>query len=264
MLARLLIAFIAAVLIAAAALRAHALSRSGAVAAGVLGTVVFGLGGWRWAVLLLGFFISASALSFLFKGRKAVYTEKFSKGSTRDAAQVAANGAVAGLFALISVFAPASPLPFLCAAAAFAAVNADTWATELGVLNPRPPRLITTFRVVEPGTSGGVSLFGTLAAFSGALLIGLLAALAHPDVTMVHALLIALAGLLGAVVDSLLGATAQAIYHCPACGKETERHPNHLCGAKTSHLRGWRWMNNDLVNFLCGLSAALVMLAVGG
>ena len=52
-------------------------------------------------------------------------------------------------------------------------------------------------------------------------------------------------------MDSLLGATVQVIYTCPACGKETERHPLHACGTQTVYKRGWRWMNNDAVNAFC-------------
>jgi len=64
-------------------------------------------------------------------------------------------------------------------------------------------------------------------------------------------------GVVGSLVDSLLGATLQAIYFCPACQKETEKHPQHTCGGKTVHQRGLAWLNNDGVNFLCTLSAAL-------
>src|SRR5512133_267555 len=92
----LLIAFALAALIGAAAWKAHALSPSGALAATALGTVIFGLGGLGWAVVLMGFFISSSALSRLFRKRKVRLDEKFSKGSQRDAGQVLANGGIAG------------------------------------------------------------------------------------------------------------------------------------------------------------------------
>jgi uncharacterized membrane protein len=65
-------------------------------------------------------------------------------------------------------------------------------------------------------------------------------------------------GLLGSLVDSLLGATLQAIYFCPACSKQTEKHPLHTCGAQTAHYRGLQWLNNDWVNFMCTLSGGLV------
>ena len=71
-------------------------------------------------------------------------------------------------FAALHFFFPNELWPWLGFAAALAAVNADTWGTELGVLNPHPPRMITDLRkVVEKGTSGGISLIGTLAALAG-------------------------------------------------------------------------------------------------
>ncbi|MEW6505612.1 MAG: YbhB/YbcL family Raf kinase inhibitor-like protein [Chloroflexota bacterium] len=249
-----------ALVISLAAYALRSLSRSGALAATLLGTAVFGLGGLPWAVLLLGFFISSSLLSRLFRRRKQSVEEKFSKGSRRDAAQVAANGGIAGLLALIQVIFPASPVPWLAAAAALAAANADTWATELGVLSPLLPRLITTGKVVEKGTSGGLTPLGTLAALGGAAWIALLAVLFPPATFNLSALfvfgLVTLAGLLGSLIDSLLGATVQAIYTCPQCAKETERHPLHSCGTPTRLVRGWRWLDNDGVNAACTLSAA--------
>jgi hypothetical protein len=65
-----------------------------------------------------------------------------------------------------------------------------------------------------------------------------------------------------ATADSLLGATLQAIYYCPSCEKETERHPQHTCGTNTDHIRGWRWLNNDWVNFTCSLVGALSAVAI--
>ena len=46
------------------------------------------------------------------------------------------------------------------------------------------------------------------------------------------------------MVDSILGATVQAMYYCPACEKETER-PIHNCGTRTRPMRGVNWLNND-------------------
>src|SRR5574340_230608 len=168
-------------LIAVAAYAARSLSFSGAIAATLLGTAVFGLGGFSWAVLLVGFFASSSVLSRMFKRRKAGVNEKYSKGSRRDAGQVLANGGVAGLLAIAQAILPGANFLWAAAAGTLAAVNADTWATELGILSPVNPRLITTGKVVEKGTSGGISLTGTLAALGGAAAIGLLAILGWPD-----------------------------------------------------------------------------------
>jgi uncharacterized protein (TIGR00297 family) len=257
---QLLLGFLLAVIVAYAAFRAHSLSRSGALAAVVTGTVIFGIGGWQWAVLLLTFFISSSLLTRTFKKRKSDLNEKFSKGGRRDAGQVLGNGGLATLFAGLHFFFPAAPWVWAAFAAALAAVNADTWATELGVLNPHPPRLIThPGKIVEKGTSGGVSLVGTLAALAGSGVIGLLAGIFAGALTI--GLLVTLAGLLGSLFDSLLGATIQSIYHCPACDKETERHPLHTCGAPTTLKRGWEWLDNDWVNFGCAAFGVLVALA---
>ncbi len=261
--AKLLLGFALAAVIAYAAYRARSLSKSGAWGALLTGTLIFGVGGWQWAVLLLGFFISSSLLTRLFGRRKASLNEKFEKGGQRDLAQVLANGGVGALFAALSPFFPASPWTWVGFAASLAAVNADTWATELGVLNPHLPRLITTGKPVERGTSGGVSLYGTLAATAGAGFIALLAVLVTPSLFSFFSpiLLFAfltLAGLIGALFDSLLGATVQAIYRCPQCNKETEKHPLHTCGAQTEQIRGWKWLNNDLVNLGCAWMGAVV------
>ena len=57
----------------------------------------------------------------------------------------------------------------------YAAVAADTFSSELGILSKSKPRLLTSWnlREVAPGTNGGVSLTGTLAGFGGAFIIAL-------------------------------------------------------------------------------------------
>ncbi len=263
MILSLLSGFLLAGLIAGLAYRTHSLSPSGAWGAVLTGGLIFGLGGWQWAVLLLAFFITSSGLSHAFQRRKRGLNEKYAKGSRRDMGQVLGNGGVAALFAVLHTFWPTALWPWAAFAAALAAVNADTWGTELGIFNKQPPRLLTDLRrPVEKGTSGGVSPIGTLAALAGAALIGVLAAALTPVPAPRAALfaLVTLGGLLGALFDSWLGATVQSIYFCPACQKETEQHPVHSCGSPTEPLRGWRWMDNDLVNASCALLAAVVIL----
>ncbi len=254
-----LIGFILAIIIAYLAYRAHSLNQSGAIAAVVVGTVIFGLGGLQWAILLLIFFITSSALSRLFKKRKQGLDEKFSKGHERDAGQVFGNGGLATAFVLVHALYPESTVGWVGFAAALAAVNADTWATELGVLNPTPPRMITNLgKRVEKGTSGGISLFGTLASLLGAAIISLPASLMTDNWSLLP--IVTLAGLFGSLFDSLLGATVQAMYYCPTDQKETEKHPLHTCGTQTVHIRGWKWLDNDWVNFACGAFGVVVAL----
>lgn len=261
---QLALGFALAVIVSYFAFRGRSLNKSGALAATLVGTVVFGVGGWKWAVLLLTFFITSSGLSRLFKKRKQGLDEKFSKGHARDAGQVFGNGGLAMAFVIVHAFYPESNLGWVGFGAALAAVNADTWGTELGVLNPTPPRLITNLRErVERGTSGGISLLGTLASLAGSALIGMLAALLHPTPEPVKlSLIITLSGLAGSLFDSFLGTTVQAMYYCPTDRKETEKHPLHTCGTETVHIRGWKWLDNDWVNFACGAFGAVSALTI--
>jgi len=260
---QLLLGFILAIIISYLAYRAHSLNKNGTLAATIVGAIVFGLGGWQWSILLLAFFITSSGLSRLFKKRKLGLDEKFSKGHERDAGQVFGNGGLATAFVLVYALFPESMIGWVGFAASLAAVNADTWATELGVLNPTPPRMITDLRKrVEKGTSGGISLFGTLASLMGSALIAVLAALMTDDWSLL--LPITLAGLFGSLFDSLLGATVQAMYYCPTDKKETEQHPLHTCGTATVHIRGWKWLNNDWVNFACGAFGVAIAFLLKG
>jgi uncharacterized protein (TIGR00297 family) len=259
----ILIGFILAILIAALAWRAGSLSGSGAWTAVLTGGLIFSLGGLKWAILLLTFFISSSALSRAFSRKKEGLAEKFSKGSRRDWGQVLANGGLGAVLVVGYSIAPHHEWLWLAFAGAMAAVNADTWSTELGVLSLIPPRLITNGKRVERGTSGGITFMGTLAALGGAVLIGIVAVIFTGDRRWLFYLgIITLGGLVGSLFDSALGATVQAIYWCPACKKETERYPKHTCGSPTSQVRGWSWFNNDMVNFACSLMGAIVTVGL--
>ena len=265
------LAVLIAGLIALVAYRLKLLSKNGAVAAFGLGTVVFGLGGLRWAIVLMVFFLSSSGLSRLFHKRKDDAEKNYAKGTTRDAWQVLANGGLAGLLVILHSFFPGSPLPWIGFCAAFAAATADTWATEIGALSHAQPRLITTLKPVETGTSGAVSWLGIVATFIGALLIALVGTLFDPYASVQPAQLsliaITIGGFIGSLVDSWLGATWQAIYYCPKCQKETERTPLHSCGTETKLEKGKAWLNNDVVNGLCTtagtVSAILIILSAG-
>jgi uncharacterized protein (TIGR00297 family) len=260
---QILIGFIFGALIGIIAWRAQALSPSGAAAATLTGGLIFGLGGIPWAVLLLTFFISSSAISRLFATRKADLSEKFSKGSQRDWGQVMANGGLGATLAIVLGLYPGALWTYVAFTGAMAAVNADTWATELGVFSPTRPKLITSGQPVERGASGGITLWGYVAALAGALLLGSFATIfnqnANPMITLTVA---GLAGLAGSTVDSFLGATIQSIYYCPNCKKETERHPLHSCGTETRQIRGWSWLNNDWVNFAGSLTGALTAMVL--
>jgi uncharacterized protein (TIGR00297 family) len=254
--------FFLALLVALIGWRMRALSSNGAWAAVISGSLIFGLGGISWAAVLLAFFISSSVLSKAFSRRKRDMNEKFSKGSQRDWQQVLANGGLGVILVLLYFLTPEKDWIWVAYVGAMSAVNADTWATEVGVLSRTPPRLITTGEVVERGTSGGVTSLGSLAALLGSLFVSMVGAFFAPKETVSLFILGgSLGGMAGALVDSLMGASVQGIYYCPTCKKETERYPLHTCGTKTLPLKGWHWVNNEVVNFSCSCVGAIA--AVG-
>lgn len=272
MLINFLIGLLGAGAIAALAYRRGSLSFSGVLGTVVVGTLIFSIGGLTWAVLLVAFFVTSSVLSHYQARAKEPLAEKFQKGHRRDLGQVLANGGCAALIAIAFFILP-HRWHFIGFIGAIATVNADTWATELGVLSKTPPRLITTGRVVPVGTSGGVTLFGTFVALCGALLIGVLAYLFE----MIQSAIVnagtfvfvseetifvgVIAGLAGSLFDSVLGATIQATYYCDVDQKETES-AIHRCGNKTRLIRGWRWFDNDWVNFFASMFGSFVALLV--
>lgn len=243
---------IVAATIALIAYRTRSLDAGGAFAAFLVGTATFGSLGPAGAAVLLTFFVSSLALSRLGRTRKRAILRDVAKGDTRDVAQVLANGAVAALCALGAAWvAPRYRFAF---AGALAAATADTWGTEIGTLIARTPRSLITFRRVASGLSGGVTWPGTAAEIAGAVTLALVAALVLEQRAFAP---VALAGLAGAFVDSLLGASVQSLRWCPYCKRATEREP-HLCGANTRPLRGLAWFGNDTVNFTATLTGAIV------
>ena len=177
------------------------------------------------------------------------------KGDERDAGQVIANGGVFAAAALGYVLAP-SPVWYAIGAGALAASTADTWATEVGTLAGADPVSIISWQKVPPGTSGGVSLIGTAGGVGGALFISAVSAFANWPVPFTA---VALGGLAGTLVDSLLGATLQARRWCDVCSKSTERLV-HSCGTKARHAGGLAGLDNDAVNSVCSGVGALIAL----
>jgi uncharacterized protein (TIGR00297 family) len=250
---RWLVAVLAGGVVAAAAYRRRSLSLDGAIGAAVVGAVVFARAGLAGASALLVFFVSSSALSRLGEGRKQRSPLAQAKGARRDLWQVLANGGVA----TISI-ALGSESAFL---GAIAAAAADTWATELGLLAPSEPRLITTLSTVVPGTSGAVTPLGFAASVGGALAVGMTCSLFGGGRRAIA--VASIAGLCGSVADSLFGATIQAGYRCQVCGALAEEPTHRGCTERALLIAGERWITNDTVNALATLVGAIVGAILG-
>jgi uncharacterized protein (TIGR00297 family) len=243
-----------AAIIAALARRAHALDTRGAAAAIIVGTACVAAG-WDWGGLLMLFFVTSTALSHAGRSAKEARTGAVvEKGGARDAVQVAANGGVYAAAAAGFVLWPTAGWQAL-GLGALAAATADTWATEIGTLAGHRPRSITSWRVVPPGTSGGVTLVGTLASVAGAAAIGGGAALlGWPSRVAWWAVV---GGVAGALADSVLGALWQVRRWCETCNVPTERRV-HPCGSITVPAGGTSWLDNDAVNALSTVFGAAV------
>lgn len=240
---------------------------AGGFAGALVGAVILIAGGFVHWIMLMLFFVSSSIASRLGAGRKANLERMHERGSRRDPVQVIANGGVAAA-AVVLQRVTGDPAWGVAAAAAFASVNADTWASEFGVLSRTAPRSIVTWKRLEPGTSGGVSLRGTVAAAAGSLLIAAWYAVAtgvrgagiEPSAWSILPIVL-VSGLLGMFADSVLGATLQAQYVDPE-GAATERRRNEI-GANL-RTRGLGVVTNDVVNFASSLSAAVLGWVAAG
>ena len=269
------------------AYRARFLTFDGCVAAWFVGAAVVDAGLSATLQLLAFFLLGSVTTKYKQKAKDAMMPyretpppaatasdEKLAKKEKkgRTSQQVLATGLVPALFCLLR-HVPLSALPSLSALeplkyalsnstllySTFMAVNlADTLASELGMLNPHPPMLVTQWRgTVAAGVDGGVSLLGTVASLLGGLLIGLCTADLHCIVVLT------LCGVNGSLIDSLLGVwmQSQPTHNAAAAKSATVSHAGHVT-YQPRQLTVQQWASsNALVNLLsCSLTCLLHLL----
>jgi len=258
--------------------RKKSLNLSGAIAAFFVGFIV-SLASYQYFVCLLVFFITSSFVTKLKSERKRRLEEHFQEGGQRNAIQVFCNGGIAAVISILYIFEVGSserPIDFANDFTAsvlttsllgtLSCCNGDTWSSELGVgYGSNMPLLITTFQRVPVGTNGGVSLVGLVASAFGGLVIGISVLLTdmfifEPPIFITEfphqwpIILVALfGGLVGSLVDSLLGAIFQYSGYC-ALRKKIVSTPS----STTKHISGMNCLNNHAVNFLASLIMAVV------
>ncbi len=248
-----------ALIVALLSFRFKFLDAGGSVGTFLLGTLVFGIGGWSFTLPILTFFVLSSLISKIGKRRKQKLLQVFEKSGQRDIWQVLANGGVPGLLVIVWSFYP-HDLVYLFYVGALAAVMADTWSTEIGVLSKQEPVSVITFKKVDMGTSGGITLLGTLGGLLGASILVFTGWLSGPHsspaiIGSKEIIVLVAAGLLAGLIDSILGATVQAKFRCAECKKITEKKV-HCNDITTQHDSGYRWINNDVVNLFCAISSS--------
>lgn len=242
-------------LIAIFALWRKWLTLSGTLGAFTLGFIVLYMGGFSAFSLFFFFFFSCSILSKM----KRAYNKREKKGAQRDLMQVIANG----LPAVLALFLSRSPHFYTIAvvgySASLAEAMADTFASTFGIMSKHDPVSIITFTKVPKGISGGVTVRGLVFSLLGSSLMALM----HFGVinSNIHqVLIIAGTGFLGALIDSVLGATVQEHYETED-GTITEKEYDDK-GEKNRRVRGIPGFDNDIVNLVSGilsLSASLFL-----
>lgn len=162
-----------------------------------------------------------------------------------------------------------SPALVLGAVAFWSACAGDTFASELGILSARPPVLVTTLRPVPKGTNGGISPWGVLMSLAGGIAVGAASAvtLALEDGAVAGlvvgglpwwAVVVGVAGasgVVGSLIDSVLGATVQQTVYSPSRSKivhHKEARPDEMV-----QVRGWDVLSNNGVNVASSVATAV-------
>jgi uncharacterized protein (TIGR00297 family) len=196
--------------IALLAWAAGSIDVGGALSAVVIGTVITGSLGLPFFAIMVAFFVVGSVVTRVGYRRKAALGIAQERGGARGMRHAWANGGVPAFLALMAGLAPPllRDLLVLAYAASVATAAADTCSSEIGKAYGRRTFLITSLRPVAPGTEGAVSLEGTLGGLAGALLVAGTGSVlgAYGGAA---AVLIAVAGLLGSLAESVIGVAAE-------------------------------------------------------
>lgn len=233
---------------------------SGLIAGFAVGLFVFIFGSWKWFTVILVFHLITGVFT------KYKYEAKKMKGAAEEThgarawGNVLANGGVAAAFSIMEGIIP-NGIFFIGFLGAVSSALTDTLATEIGLLYPSAPRMITNMKKAKPGTSGAISPLGELAIVLGATVLGFISwSLGIINLDLQKLLLIVLvSGFSGSTIDSLIGATVQSLYKCQVCENITEKRLH--CTKPTIHLKGIRFFDNNMVNLVStafGATAAVL------
>lgn len=174
-------------------------------ASGLVGIIVmfFLLEDWPFIYLVIGFFAFGNLVT---RYRYSIKEEYRVAEGVRSFRNVFGNGGAATIFSILFFFT-GLPVLLLGVVGSMATAMADTFATEVGQAHEKKPWLITTWKRVEVGRSGAVSIYGLIASFFGAALISSIPLFFGGTFELLF--VGAFAGFFGCNVDSLIGATIE-------------------------------------------------------
>lgn len=172
----------------------------------------------------------------------------------RNAIQLAVN-AIPAIIALM-LYNVTDQIPFIIAyIAAVGETIGDSIASDVGVLSKSDPVDICTFKQIQRGLSGGISLLGTLTSILACIFASVLYLLFYNG-EIGCAVIIAVASFTGVLLDSVLGSTVQAKYKCVSCSKYTEKRIH--CQVETKLVHGCSKIDNVCVNSICNAFSCIV------
>lgn len=257
-------------------LHSAAYSLSGMIVTALVLFVAVAGGDWVWGALVLLYLVSAIYWMHFGQQRKGTIFNRLLGRAQTDWRSVLGHLGWGIVLAVVTWVGRKN----IYATSAFVGVAAmavaDTWASEIGALSQVKPKRLTSNLPSASGAPGAVSLLGLVSASGGAWLVGFTALICYFIMSLSNQIGwsntlfwlpigATLGGLVGTLVDSLLGGTAQGMYYCDHCQLISEE-PVHTCGLPARQISGWRWLTNqgvDLVGSLVGaaVTVSIVLLA---
>lgn len=223
-----------------------------------IGGYIVLFGGWKWLVPVSVFFVSASAVSGVAESH---FMNPFvGKSGRRDMHQILAKGVPAVVVSFV-YFATGDPRWYIVLVAIVATANGDTWGSAIGAYSrsQQVPR-IPSFKLVQKGRSGGISCLGSIGSAIGVLLIVVVGMVLQPSQRTDVTVALCASALIGTLVDSALGGTVQAEFLCTVCNARTESIMH--CGKKGQIVKGCKYCDGDLVNFVSLLAGGTAMILI--
>ncbi len=230
------------------------LTSSGAMAAIAVGVYLVVSPEPKWVAVFACFFVFGSILSKLPSQRIT------KEPGGRNMVQVMANGGIPLAF-VCTYFVNGNVAALMAGVTGIACAMSDTASAELGTRLSRTARYLTSGRNVLPGLSGGISVVGTFAGVIFSFVISGLAYFLTDEIGILEFIAIGLIGMLGNLIDSLVGALWQVKFK-PAQSREwRDTKPPE----GEYEMAGVAWLTNDYVNLIAvGISciAAMVWFSV--
>ena len=227
------IAFVLNAAVAFAGWKARTVSGPGAVVGAVIGFLIYSGGGaGAWLLLFVTFLVAAGSSRIGLK-RKQVLGIAEEREGRRGPGNALANCGLAAIAAVLAVTTPYTPAALFVMTVALVAGGSDTVASEIGKALGGRTYLITRWTRVPPGRPGAVSFEGTGAGIVAALALGALGVVLGL-IPASHLGAAVIGATVGSFVESALAATFEAT----------------------------GTLNNDVLNFLNTLAAAVAALVI--